>query len=272
MVYNTKCKKNRHGNRHKHQTVFKCHGCKKPYKRKTALYKHKAICKSMKTLICKAMFDELPKNPLPPKECSRTPKNDDRITFLLWNVEGLTNTFDLTSHDTNFPDVLLLTETFATDDIVRDERLWFNSRATKAMLGRPSGGIAIGLHLRRKWNAKRCHVNKNILCIQTDIVNIVLCYFQPAFDVLDIIRDISNGLSSLSLASNLPTLVAGDFNCRLDSGCRGSDLCDALSNINLVCLNDPEDKTFVSKQGSSTIDLAFVSKNCDFVLKVIASL
>ena len=138
------------------------------------------------------------------------------------------------------------------------DRVRYNCRAVKHPIGRPSGGISIGLKLYINWNAAEVYTNENIVCVKTDHVSIIACYFQPNTDILDIIGNISKAVEKLP--PNQPLICTGDFNCRLDVGNRGYELTHSLYDAGLQCLNDPNAKTFVSSQGSSTIDLTFVSR------------
>ena len=61
--------------------------------------------------------------------------------------------------------------------------------------------------------------------------------------------------------SDCPTLLIGDFNCRLDCGEMGYDLCDMLYSVGFVCLNNPNDMTYIAAQGQSCIDLAVVTSS-----------
>ena len=75
-------------------------------------------------------------------------------------------------------------------------------------------------------------------------------------DVSDILDDLADSIAKLSNRGT-PIVIAGDFNCRIDSGTRGHELTSALSDIGFTCHNDPAHHTYISKQGVSTIDLVF---------------
>ena len=67
--------------------------------------------------------------------------------------------------------------------------------------------------------------------------------------------------STTSRVPYRPFLVCGDFNCRLDSGSRGEDLVEAMFTCGLTCVSDRQTMTYIAPQGSSCIDLVFVSRH-----------
>ena len=68
-------------------------------------------------------------------------------------------------------------------------------------------------------------------------------------------------------------ILVGDLNARLDKGNRGADLIEAFEPQSLVCLNNIEVPTYVCHNGSSVIDLLFVSfsASTDMSLGVLSS-
>ena len=106
-----------------------------------------------------------------------------------------------------------------------------------------------------------------MLCLRTRVLAIVACYYPPNRDVSDILDDLADGIAKLSNCGT-PIVIAGDFNCRIDSGTRGYELSSALSGIGFTCHNDPAHHTYISKQGVSTIDLVFTDSVSDHKFRV----
>ena len=75
------------------------------------------------------------------------------MKVLLWNVEGAKAMFNSTSHDLSCFDVLAFTETLSITGFSTDDRLWINRNACKNDIGRPFGGIAVGLSDGIMWNS-----------------------------------------------------------------------------------------------------------------------
>ena len=55
------------------------------------------------------------------------------------------------------------------------------------------------------------------------------------------------------------SIIAGDFNCRTDSGTRGLSLAEYFSCYNYHYINEFKETTYESGNGKSTTDLIFVS-------------
>ena len=163
--------------------------------------------------------------------------------------------------------IVVYTETMATCEYCATGRLWVNSLATQGERGRPSGGISIGLNVNRNWLADKVFQSKHMVCVRTRVLAIVACYYPPNRDVSDILDDLADGIAKLSNCGT-PILIAGDFNCRIDSGTRGHELSSALNDIGFTCHNDPAHHTYISKQGVSTIDLIFTDSVFDHKFRV----
>ena len=205
--------------------------------------------------------------PSPSVSHSQPTANRDAIRILMWNVEGITSTLTHTTHDLATQDIVVFTETMATCVYCATGRLWMNSLATQGERGRHSGGISIGLNLNRNWLADKVFQSKHMLCVRTRVLVIVACYYPPNRDVSDILDDLADGIAKLSNCGT-PIVIAGDFNCRIDSGTRGHELTSALSDIGFTCHNDPAHHTYISKQGVSTIDLVFTDSVSDHKFRV----
>ena len=91
------------------------------------------------------------------------------------------------------------------------DRTWINSVARKNSIGRPSGGLAIGLSDAVAWREKTCFLSNSIIAVDTVRFMFCVCYFQPKTAIIDIIDDFTRALSSISSCMK-PLLVCGDFN------------------------------------------------------------
>ena len=92
----------------------------------------------------------------------------------------------------------------------------------------------------------KCFNQSIMVCVRTRVLAIVACYYPPNRDVSDILDDLADGIAKLSNCGT-PILIAGDFNCRIDSGTRGHELSSALSDIGFTCHNDPAHHTYISR-------------------------
>ena len=64
------------------------------------------------------------------------------------------------------------------------------------------------------------------VCVRTRVLAIVACYYPPNRYVSDILDDLADGIAKLSNCGT-PIVIAGDFNCMIDSGTRGHELSSA---------------------------------------------
>ena len=88
-------------------------------------------------------------------------------------------------------------------------------------------------------------------------MNFLTSYFQPCTKLEDISFDISEGLSRIDKEEL--TIIAGDFNCRLDRGERGTDLLDILWELGFACVKSSQAPTYYCHNGRSAIDLVFTN-------------
>ena len=174
----------------------------------------------------------------------------------MWNVEGAKTTFERSQkHHENF-DLLLLSETFATKSFEIENFTCVHSPARQPAKGRPIGGLTIANNKRFRHSAKELYNSEHILLVSLSncTTKLMLCYFQPAYNIGNVLNEIENALDYLE--DKHPVIVCGDFNCRIDySNQRGVDLLAFFSANDFECLNDPTKETYVAHNGWSTIDL-----------------
>jgi len=194
--------------------------------------------------------------------CSLVNKRKKERKALLWNVEGLKHVLSVlpTSVFDEY-DLLLFCETFSiasSNNFIRGFYS-FDCFAQKKARGRPAGGVSIFVSpsLTPAFTTF-CENNVIAVCL-SDGTAIILAYMRPKQEVTEILELLLAALDSLPDAKC--TLIAGDFNCRIDESppkAKTQALLDALNSRNFSLLNDASIKTYLAPNGSSTVDLAFV--------------
>ena len=122
---------------------------------------------------------------------------------------------------------------------------------------RPKGGITVAIN--KKYQVKISNTKKPkhtiAMKLQFDSVCIFIIaeFFPPQTDVYEILSDITDAIPS---QVNIPSLLYGDFNCRLKiTGDIGSQLLDMLEHLDLHCMSDPTVHTYHAPNGKSVVDL-----------------
>lgn len=178
------------------------------------------------------------------------------ISCLLWNVEGLKSILNLlTDGIFTAPDVLMLTETFVTDDSVSVGNYYnFRSPAVSPSgRGRPSGGIQICA--KRELDPQLMKASENYCAVSTCNTNLVCFYFKPTMNITDINAIISEAFSHLD--GTKYTIIGGDFNARFDVPCVKFDELNYFMEANNFFLLNSTEPTYICHNGSSTIDLFY---------------
>lgn len=159
-------------------------------------------------------------------------------------------------------DVICFTETFARAPAGITGFYGFHSFAVSDTgLGRPKGGISCFLkaHLTP---AEVMHDNKNCIVINAENLNIVGVYYPPQTDAENIIEGLAEANECLN--RDKPTVIMGDFNCRIDQEAHSektTHLLTTLCEMGFSVANDPKIVTYICHNGASTIDLFFVEQN-----------
>jgi len=155
-------------------------------------------------------------------------------------------------------DALVFTETFAVSNFDILGFYGFHSLAVHSGgVGRPKGGISC---LLKPWllPAKIVLASAHYVVVAANNVNIIGAYFPPDCTSYDLCDDLTTCLVSVDL--NLPTVLAGDFNCRLEHSERTHktrDLILLLNHFSFHSRNDATLFTYVTGNGASVIDLIF---------------
>ena len=179
--------------------------------------------------------------------------------MLLWNCEGIRGALNLFQEVNPFGkfDIVLFTETFAVTPISYPNFYSQEVLATKGNAGRPSAGLSI--LTKPSQNSVRVASSQFFLAVRTDFADVILFYIPPKTDMEQVLQVVDEGLAELD--SSRTWIVAGDFNCRIDTGSRGEELVDHLNEAHgLSCVNDKLCATYFCKHGSSCIDLVFTNK------------
>lgn len=151
-------------------------------------------------------------------------------------------------------DIIVLTETFSLDSPRVKGYYSHHVSALQGQTGRPSGGISC---LVKPWltPTEVIHKTKNLLGVRTKVGVILCTYFPPESSSFEIIDSLSSALYKIE---NEPTILAGDFNCRIDIKSNKTEAVKTfLEQEGLLLHNDHRLPTYVSHNGTSVIDLVF---------------
>ena len=179
------------------------------------------------------------------------------LSILQWNCEGLKSIMRLVEKDlTETADVVCLSETFLTTETRITNYQTVHQLATKNARGRASGGLTIAV--RNGLNFSIVSKSDHLIHIGLPDANIdiISCYFQPNFAEEELLEHLDSELSR-SIYSTI--IVLGDFNSRIDSE-SPSIVLEFMVAAGFYLSTNPNFKTYISKQGSSCIDLCFTNK------------
>jgi Reverse transcriptase (RNA-dependent DNA polymerase)/Endonuclease-reverse transcriptase len=179
-------------------------------------------------------------------------------------AENLLNKMPDVAPFKNF-DIIVFTETFLK---VNYDLLDFYSahlHAIQGMGGRPSGGISCYVN-PRLGQILSINMGKNYVIVTLRNFCIISFYLNPSLNETDVHEVI---LEAFSKAPTDKTIImTGDFNCRIDINKKtgkmhnkGVAIIKTMSLLNLKMCNNPDAKTYIAYNGSSTIDLLFYNPN-----------
>ena len=194
----------------------------------------------------------------PNYQAPNTSLDNKNTSILLWNTEGLKNALTLAPENIiKNHDIVILNETFLTEDWSHEEYYCIHSFATQGNTGRPKGGISCLI----KPNLSHFLIQMNtgnLLLVKTKLCPLISVYFQPEYKEGNIIDEISAALNIVQKSE--PLILAGDLNCRIDQPDHKSiTVIGFLQEEGLSLLNNKEEKTYIAHNGTSTIDLVFVN-------------
>lgn len=105
-----------------------------------------------------------------------------------------------------------MTETFNTSEAIPiNNYYFFSSPAQQHERGRPIGGLAI--YIKPNLEPEKVTHNNNKIHIKTKFGKIMCYYYSPQTDISDIIQELSE--DTLNIQDSC--IIAGDFNCRIDT-------------------------------------------------------
>ena len=180
---------------------------------------------------------------------------------MTWNVEGLESVLKNMPENILNSDVLVLTETFIREATSIPGYYGYHVLANQGDAGRPSGGISC---LIKPWLSPLyvLHRSRNVLAIKTNSMYVMCVYFQPHYSEQFIIDSLSETIGQIK--ENMPVILAGDLNCRTDKiNQKATMVIEYLTTEGLRLINNPTDPTYVSPNGTSTIDLIFVNSGME---------
>ena len=171
---------------------------------------------------------------------------------MFWNVEYLTAVVSKAPDIRLFDnlDLILLCETMCNEE---DAASILNNYYVEAMnLDVHSRGLVVASKSPMKLLSKtRSHIAVEVA--NFNVIGVAF-YFVPNTPVDDIVIEVAEVIADLN--DDPPVLLAGDFNCRMDSGSRGVELCTALHDLNFSMVPNTA-KTYIGHNGESLIDLVF---------------
>ena len=95
------------------------------------------------------------------------------------------------------------------------------------------------------------------LAIETQHLNIICAYFPPHTIASDIVAQVAEAVQHIP-QNNKPTLLAGDFNVRIDQQTSRADIVNEhFIQMGFILESKAEMKTYLCHNGSSTIDLVY---------------
>ncbi|KAI5755637.1 hypothetical protein M8J77_018542 [Diaphorina citri] len=188
----------------------------------------------------KHIFDRIQHLRLLKKANTSRGKNNkyNLLKILNWNIEGFKNATNCSPEKNLFKDadLIILTETLNTDDLIQIPGYYrITVPAEKPDVGRPVGGIAI--FYKPFLNLNQVNVKQNRIHANSSIGTILCYYFNPETNIEDIVEDLTEDLSNIE---NETCIIAGDFNCRMDTtNQKGSTLLEKNVSLLLVTFDNP---------------------------------
>jgi hypothetical protein len=151
--------------------------------------------------------------------------------------------------------IWILTETLAVAAFSVEGFYAFHAPAIQGEAGRPMGGVSV--LVAPSMPSPTLHAQgHNFLIVLLDSLALVAAYFSPAMTVELFIESLADIIALVP--SGMSVLLAGDFNCRIDTPVptpKTSCFLNYLNEVGLWLCSAPRPLTFSSHQGSSTIDL-----------------
>ena len=182
----------------------------------------------------------------------------------------------LTPANFNEFDLVLLTESFATQSFDVEGFYSYHCLATKPSHGRPYGGVSLLVGPALK-NPKLVLAEDDTIVLHSSVLTFVGMYSSGGRDSTeDLLEKIGRALAHTS--DDLPVLLAGDLNCRLDEdplSARTTAVMNMLAEHALWVCSDPGIPTYYAdsggpgteprRPGSSVIDIFAFGGSSDLI-------
>ena len=161
---------------------------------------------------------------------------------------------------------IILTETWATKPLNLHNFYAVNCSAEKTVgKGRPRGGVSV--FYRQQIGKIRVRLAEdNCIVIEGDRINILAAYMRPEESTITKLEKITQYIQLIE--NELPTMLVGDFNVRLDKPEKASTITftEAIADMGFWIVTDPTIVTFDGPQGKSVIGIfAMRGITCDRV-------
>lgn len=179
---------------------------------------------------------------------------------MLWNCEGIRTVIDeVEEGDWEGFDVLVLTETFATDEFCLRGYQGCHVKAVKGQgRGRPKGGVSV-LWDQSCGNGIVRYVGEDCMVVGFKDWDLIALYCSPVLSGDEVVDRI---LECWGQSDGHQVVLAGDLNCRLDKPelPKNKSIIATLEGLNLRICNDVQLPTYVDTMGgSSVIDILATS-------------
>ena len=152
-------------------------------------------------------------------------------------------------------DVIILCETFVTEPLNISGFYATHALAKQPPKGRPSGGVSC-FHKASLGQPRQTHVTEDSVTVHLKDITIIGVYLRPQTTAEETIESITKILAQTDPEKS--TIMAGDFNCRLDiPNKKERALMELMEEEGFQLTNSKETPTYIAYNGTSTINLIF---------------
>ncbi|KAJ4451801.1 hypothetical protein ANN_03273 [Periplaneta americana] len=168
------------------------------------------------------------------------------------NIKGNSTPQDETIFNS---DILILYETFLQEPRNINGFHAAHVLAKVGPEGRPSGGVSC-YYNRDLGQAKNVETRENTVIIQLNNLQIAGIYIRPQSSADEVIEIIMTAQDQID--PEIPTLLAGDLSCRIDRpNSKSEAFLELMEEEGFTLINEAQNKTYISHNVSSTINLVF---------------
>ena len=151
-------------------------------------------------------------------------------------------------------------ETLSTEQLQLKDYITVDVPARKHKRGRPTGDIILAISHSISERYTVIYKSEQIIAVVFRRLRIAIIgsYFQPNFEIEDLIGELVDALSKANPDYHI--ILLGNYNCRLDiPNEKQETLLSFLQDNSFTCWNNPEVMTYISHNERSTIDLLFTN-------------